>query len=43
MERSAAMRLLAGLHKAQNAFYAGRDDAELRTLDPADFDDIWSG
>lgn len=43
MERSAAMRLLAGLHKAQNAFYAGGDDAELRTLDSADFDDIWSG
>ena len=32
MERSAAMRLLAGLHKAQNAFYAGGDDTELRKI-----------
>jgi hypothetical protein len=32
MERSAALRLLADLHTAQNAFYAGGDDAELRLL-----------
>jgi ketosteroid isomerase-like protein len=32
MERSAALRLLAALHTAQNAFYAGGDDAELRAL-----------
>jgi uncharacterized protein len=32
MERSAALRLLADLHTAQNAFYAGGDDTELRLL-----------
>ena len=38
MERSAAMRLLAGLHKAQNAFYAGRDDTELRKIHSPDIE-----
>lgn len=32
MERSVALRLLADLHRAQNAFYAGEDDAELRAI-----------
>jgi len=32
MERSTALRLLANLHGAQNAFYAGGDDAELQGL-----------
>jgi ketosteroid isomerase-like protein len=32
MERSAALKLLANLHTAQNAFYAGGDDAQLRLL-----------
>jgi ketosteroid isomerase-like protein len=32
MERFTALRLLANLHTAQNAFYAGGDDAELRGL-----------
>jgi uncharacterized protein len=32
MERAAAVRLIAELHAAQNAFYAGGDDSELRKL-----------
>lgn len=32
MERSAALRLLAELHKAQNTFYAGGDDTMLRKI-----------
>jgi ketosteroid isomerase-like protein len=32
MERAAALLLLAELHAAQNAFYAGGDDSELRKL-----------
>lgn len=32
MERSEALRLLAELHKAQNAFYAGGDDTMLRKI-----------
>ena len=32
MERAAAVLLIADLHAAQNAFYAGGDDSELRKL-----------
>ncbi len=32
MERSTALKLLTGLQKAQNAFHAGGEDAELRIL-----------
>jgi len=32
MERAAAVLLIADLHAAQNAFYAGGDDSQLRKL-----------